>query len=221
MSWSSIRVVRYAHKEEMIRAQIQPSDTVLDVGFWGQANLPDRSDWPHRIIESITKELWGVDIVYDESMLSQRDRYARMSAESFSVDQKFDVIVALDLIEHIPNPGLFLDRAKAHLKPGGRLLISTPNTFNLFVMAGKLTHPEPPINSDHTVYFNRPTIWKLFEKCGWKVSEFGVVYSLGVNYVESPQKKFLNVIYKLLSWYTDKFYETMVVVAVPNIVTKD
>ncbi len=43
--------------------------------------------------------------------------------------EKFDLIHAGDVIEHITNAGGFLQFVKRHLKPGGRVIISTPNPF--------------------------------------------------------------------------------------------
>jgi len=68
-------------------------------------------------------------------------------------------------------------------------------------------------NSDHTFYFNRRTIKTLLRKCGWEVNQFGFMYSLEYDIKESSKKKFLNVIYRILSWFTPKYYETLVVVA--------
>jgi len=39
------------------------------------------------------------------------------------------------------------------------------------------------------------------------------MYSLEYDIKESSKKKFLNVIYRILSWFTPKYYETLVVVA--------
>ncbi len=211
--WNDIPVARYRTKEDLIRSVIRPTDTVLDVGFWGQAHANDRTTWPHKTILSVTQNVWGVDLVYDETKLEHKERYQKASAENFSFTEKFDVIIALDLIEHITNPGLFLECARRHLAKGGRLIVSTPNAFNLFVMASKLRHPEPPVNSDHTFYFNRPTIATLFEKCNWRIASFGVIYTLGDLHRESLWKKFLNVLYACATRFADKFYETLVVIA--------
>ena len=59
-----------------------------------------------------------------------------------------------DLIEHLSNLGLFLDSCARKLKANGRIVITTPNCFNLFDMASKLTKVEPIMNKDETVYFN-------------------------------------------------------------------
>lgn len=204
------------NKIALLDQLITKDDVVLDVGFWGQGITLASRQWPHRLLKDRAKEVWGIDIVYDESALpeAERYRYVHAPAESFSFDTKFDVVFAGDLIEHLVNPGLFLDNVKKHLKPGGRLIMTTPNTFNLFVMAGKLTRPEPPTNPDHTFYFNRRVIKVLLEKCGFAVDQFGFMYTLEYHLPESIKKKFLNVIYRVLSWFTPKFYETMVVVAI-------
>ncbi len=204
------------NKVELLDTLIKKDDVVLDVGFWGQGITLTSRQWPHRLLKDRAKEVWGIDIVYDESAIpeAERYRYAHAPAESFAFDTKFDVVFAGDLIEHLVNPGLFLDNVKKHLKPGGRLIMTTPNTFNLFVMAGKLTRPEPPTNPDHTFYFNRRVIKVLLEKCGFAVDQFGFMYTLEYHLPESIKKKCLNAIYRVLSWFTPKFYETMVVVAV-------
>lgn len=206
------------NKTALLDKLISKEDVVLDVGFWGQGITIDSPAWPHRLLERRAQEVYGIDIAYEEEKLPKqsRYRYKRAAAEDFSFDIKFDVIFAGDLIEHLVNPGLFLDNVKKNLKPGGRLIVTTPNTFNLFVMAGKLTRQEPPINADHTFYFNRRTIKTLFEKCGWEVDSFGFMYTLDYDIKESFKKKVLNIIYKVLSRFTPKFYETLIVVAVPK-----
>lgn len=40
----------------------------------------------------------------------------------------FDVVTAFDVIEHVANPSSFISKLAAHVRPGGRLLISTGNT---------------------------------------------------------------------------------------------
>jgi 2-polyprenyl-3-methyl-5-hydroxy-6-metoxy-1,4-benzoquinol methylase len=40
----------------------------------------------------------------------------------------FDVVSAFDLIEHVPDPRGFLGRCRGLLKPGGAIMISTPDT---------------------------------------------------------------------------------------------
>ncbi len=46
-------------------------------------------------------------------------------------DDFFDVIVATEIIEHLPDPFLFLNQAHRLLSPGGLLYITTPNSRGL------------------------------------------------------------------------------------------
>jgi 2-polyprenyl-3-methyl-5-hydroxy-6-metoxy-1,4-benzoquinol methylase len=43
-------------------------------------------------------------------------------------DLKFDVITAVDVIEHVPNPLAFLQALAPHLRAGGRIIVSTGNS---------------------------------------------------------------------------------------------
>ena len=42
-------------------------------------------------------------------------------------DARFDVVVSMDVIEHLPNPLPWLEDALRVLKPGGSLFLTTPN----------------------------------------------------------------------------------------------
>ena len=201
-------------KKELISGLISSSDVVLDVGFWGQGVSPESPHWVHNMLRTQAGEVWGIDIEYEESRLPEdASRYRRMSAESFALPIQFDVIFAGDLIEHLPNPGLFLDRVRAHLKPGGRLILTTPNCFNLFSIAEKFSKGEPSVNRDHTCYFNERTLRQLFGKCGFDNVEHAFMWRLDVEYTESWKKKILNVFYLLIGTFTPRFLETLVVVA--------
>lgn len=206
----------YRDKGELIGACIGPDESVLDIGFFGQGITARDPHSAHQLLKARAREVWGLDLDYDESILDDPSRYVRGSADSFSVGRKFDVIFAGDLIEHLSNPGLFLGRAKAHLNPGGRLVLTTPNAFNLFNLAEKFSKDEPTVNFDHTCYFNSKTLRTLLEKNGWTMGKPAFLYSLGALHKESWKKKFLNAWYALFARFTPKFLETLVVVARPQ-----
>lgn len=206
----------FRNKAELIAARIGPSDTVLDVGFSGQGIRKDDPRWPHALLLARAKDVYGVDLALDRSAFPDTTRYIEASAESFSLPGvRFDAIFAGDLIEHLSNPGLFLDACRAHLSKGGRLLLTTPNCFNLFNIAEKLTKDEPTVNPDHTLYFNHKVLRKLLEKNGFAVEEIAYVYSLEYLHPESWKKKALNLLYRFLSAATPKFMETLVIIARP------
>jgi 2-polyprenyl-3-methyl-5-hydroxy-6-metoxy-1,4-benzoquinol methylase len=51
--------------------------------------------------------------------------------EDFDTDERFDVILMLNLIEHVDDPVAVLSKVRGLLKPGGRVLIKTPNHDSL------------------------------------------------------------------------------------------
>ncbi len=56
---------------------------------------------------------------------------ARDWSELQNVVDKFDVITAFDVIEHIPTPYDFMKTLMSNLKPGGYLIISSGNSTSL------------------------------------------------------------------------------------------
>lgn len=205
----------FKNKKQLIASLIKKSDAVLDVGFFGQGLKSSESNSPHQLIKSAAADVYGLDLnLTDEFLVANSGgHYFKYNAENFKFEVKFDVIFAGDLLEHLSNPGLFLDACRQNLIDGGRLVITTPNCFNLFNLAEKLSKYEPTVNKDHACYFNYKTLNQLFLKNNFKIADWGYVYSLDYDCRESLKKKFLNVIYRGLSFFTDKFMETLFIVA--------
>ncbi|HLD27959.1 MAG TPA: methyltransferase domain-containing protein [Patescibacteria group bacterium] len=203
----------YKNKREIVNSLIKATDVVLDVGFWGQGVKIGHRDWVHNFLKNRAKDVYGLDLDFDSARLNPSDHYQKANAENFDFKVKFDVIFAGDLIEHLSNPGLFLNACARNLKEGGSIIIITPNCFNLFHLAEKLSKREPTVNKDHVCYFNEKTITRLLEKNGWQLAEIDFLYSLPIVYKASWKKKFLNFVYWLLSKFTTKFMENMVITA--------
>lgn len=207
--------MRFHTKSDFARQYISSTDRVLDIGFIGQGKMFDDPTSAHQHLKSWSQEVFGLDIQDSEVYRQDPAHYKKMSAEQFQWDgKKFDVIFAGDLIEHLPNPGLFLDACRAHLAVRGRLLFTTPNTFNIYNLMGKLTRREPVTNRDHVCYFNETTLRTLLKKCGWNVRSIDSIYTLNIKYKESFQKKVLNTLYRISMIWTDKYAETLGIVAV-------
>jgi len=204
---------RYRNKEELISSLINKDDVVLDVGFWGQAVKINDKNWVHRLLISKAKEVYGVDLVYNEIVFGDNSRYKKQSAENFDFKTSFDAIFAGDVIEHLSNPGLFLDACRRNLSKGGRIIITTPNCFNLFNIVEKIIKDEPSVNNDHVAYYNPIVLKKMLEKNGWEVLESSFLDDTEHKYKLSIKRRVLYLLYKFFTLFTYKFMETIVFTA--------
>ena len=85
-------------------------------------------------------------------------------------DRYFDVVIAGEIIEHLSNPGLFLDSAKAVL--GGKLVLTTVNAYCLFRFVWYLGHLGVEyVHPDHVYYFSISTLKGLAARHGYVVDD--------------------------------------------------
>jgi len=117
------------------------------------------------------------------------------SAEEFALPERFDTIVAGEVIEHLSNPGKFLERARAHLKPGGLLLLTTPNPFSLLNIAYALwKYPKTCSNPEHTCWFGRSTIAELARRYGFETVRFELIEDYAPDCPRWPYRTFVKLL---------------------------
>lgn len=149
---------------------------VLDVGCTGHVVEIDSPVWLHRRLREVFPSVAGIDISTENVNLLRKHGFRDVhvqSAESFELGEKFDTIVAGELIEHLANPGLFLRQARAHLKPGGRLVLTTPNPFSLLFISYALSRfPKTCENLQHTCWFCPQTIKELVGRYQLRIEHF-------------------------------------------------
>jgi 2-polyprenyl-3-methyl-5-hydroxy-6-metoxy-1,4-benzoquinol methylase len=157
-------------REEIILEAIDGKD-VLDIGSIGQSG--EYSLWALYASGS-PRSLTGIDLPgaeesaradfgLDEIRLpSARDaRIVRGDMETCRFDVLFDVVVAGDVLEHVRNQGLFLENIRRHLRPGGKLILTTPNAKWPTV----ILRPNPT----HTLWHDRHTLRRILEISGFAV----------------------------------------------------
>ncbi|WOH80425.1 class I SAM-dependent methyltransferase [Bradyrhizobium sp. BEA-2-5] len=99
--------------------------------------------------------------------------------EQFETDRRFDLVLALGLIEHVRDPALVLRRIEGLLTAHGRVLIQTPNfdalDARLFRHCSWAGYHTPR----HFVLFNRQSFTDLAKQSGLGVVSFSYIQSPG------------------------------------------
>ena len=91
-----------------------------------------------------------------------------------------DLVVAGEIIEHLDAPGPFLRAMLALVRPGGELVLTTPNAYRLLNFLAPLSGSEL-VHPDHTSWQSPQTLRTLLERSGWEVE--------GMAYYRNPWRK--------------------------------
>jgi SAM-dependent methyltransferase len=105
-----------------IVTDLQPA-TLLDLAC-GSGFLLDR------LAERLPAQLTGVDVYDEPPGKPWHYRSADLTVGVPFEDGQFDVVVAGEIIEHVPHPDALLREIRRVLKPGGWLVLSTPNVVS-------------------------------------------------------------------------------------------
>ena len=99
-------------------------------------------------------DVWGADVVSDaRALLGERFLQADFGAGIPIRDGRMDAVAAVEGIEHLENPYAFLREIHRILRPGGRLILTTPNTTSIrsrvrFWGSGFYSQDPRPLNED-------------------------------------------------------------------------
>jgi 2-polyprenyl-3-methyl-5-hydroxy-6-metoxy-1,4-benzoquinol methylase len=160
-------------------AELIPGGEVLDIGCAGHVVKPESDDWLHGALARRCR-VTGIDISEDNIRRMRELGFADThvgSAEDFHLGRKFDAVVAGEVIEHLSNPGRFLECAKLHLKENGKIVISTPYVFSLVHVLYALRHyPRTCQNRQHSLWLCPSTLAELAARAGLRIERAWLIY---------------------------------------------
>lgn len=194
---------------QLIFDKIPSGSAVLDIGC--------ATGYFAQELKKKSCKTWGVDI--DAEALNFAKKYCN---DVFQADlnslktlpfkkNSFDVILLMDVIEHLTNPNQLLSGIKQYLKPSGKLILSTPNiaflSIRLALLRGKFEYTKMGIMDEtHVKFYTKKILLGLLSKNGWKLQTLDM--SSGFSQITAIGK-YLNYIPKSVQYQITKNFDTL------------
>jgi 2-polyprenyl-3-methyl-5-hydroxy-6-metoxy-1,4-benzoquinol methylase len=124
---------------DLLKPHLKPGMKILDFGC-GKGAFSQRLTDAGMIVDAC-------DIDTDQILATVNKRIRldlNKTAITDSIPEKYDVVIAMEIIEHLQNPWKYLEDCLSILKPDGIIVLTTPNISNFvsrmrFLMRGSLT----------------------------------------------------------------------------------
>ncbi len=178
----SIKMATFRRELEHLRKYVG-SGKILDIGcamgFFLEAAR--ESNWDVYGVELST---YAAKIA--QQTLGQKIYNGALEAAKFE-DGFFEVVVMSDLLEHVTDPASFLTEVMRIIKPGGLLMIVTPNLESLSakIMRRHWNH----FNQEHLYYFSPGTISRFLKEKSFEVLDvYPAVKAFNYIYISSQLK---------------------------------
>ena len=149
--------------ERLFFAHVPSGGRVLDAGCGRSLFTEIRPDWPFRIV--------AADVDHDLLLSRKREfgdvRWLVAGAHPLPFrDAAFDALFAGELIEHLPEPRPGVVEFARVLKPGGTLILTTPNRRRL---ANVVDRSDRPYSPDHLSELSYDEVMDLLRANGFEV----------------------------------------------------
>lgn len=153
----------------------EPPGLILDIGCGaGAAGKVIKKKFPGARVIGIERNPWAADLArtaLDEVIcadLHDVDLRSRLGSV------RVDLVLLLDILEHLYDPWRTLLRIRDWLEPGTRVLASAPNVRNLETLDALASgHWDYAANGvldiTHLRFFTKPSFRRLFEETGYRV----------------------------------------------------
>ena len=213
------RVKVFTSRIEFIQSYCSEKN-VLHLGCVGTLESFNKGVSLHQKIQEVAAKVIGVDT--DEraieylrqkglSDLIHADVQAPKALDIPEIYGRIDVIVAGEILEHLPNPGLCLKNiANLMNEQQSVLLITVPNAFSFRNFFSVLSTNRELVRADHNYYFSYMTIKNLLALYDFSIADICVYSDLRAG--QNPIKKIAKSIFnKTLLRYSPFLAEGLII----------
>jgi SAM-dependent methyltransferase len=174
----------YWSKLDWIGRFLRPEALVLDLGCVCHDLDQTAVPWLHGYLRERCGRVVGVDCLPEAIERMRADGCEAICADvqGMELGERFDLVVAGDIVEHLDNVGIFLDRCREHLADDGLLLLTTPNPLTVTRYVRLLVKGSAGGNREHTCWFTPKLLGQLAQRHGLAVTEEAWVDDAGLFY---------------------------------------
>lgn len=161
---------------------------VLNIGMGGWVDDASKNDAfltrdalhdsVHYQLSQVAERLTGTDIIQDSldkmaQLVPGRYVLADLTSADFArrFDERFDVVVFAEVLEHLDDFRAALANIRAVLKPGGTMILTSANAYSADRI-GKMLFSYEACHEEHTSYFSYVTIRRLLAMNGFRIGRF-------------------------------------------------
>ena len=186
---------------------------VLEIGGLSDIKSYQKNNfkgWRHNRLKNLARHIVGGDINKDGIELVRKYgfNYIYLDIEKTNISDKigkFDVILMLDVIEHLNNVGKALENLKNYMKEDTELIITTPNPFSFNNIVRVLLGKKVNTFEDHTVWLDESNFKQLAKRFNFDIKE--------VHYITfNPQSSFKQKLIYTIGNINKYLYQNLVVV---------
>ena len=190
--------------------KIARSKKVLHLGCIGSTDLPseERIQLVKKGLHWKLSEIANVTVVdYSKDVVGELSRFGVFNniiygnverLEEIDLDEKFDVVVLADIIEHLALPGALLQGTRRFCRPDTQVILTMPNAFGLpsylRFLFGTFKEGE-----DHVMTYSVYSLFNLISRYDYKVDRvatcfqehskaYGIVFKVGKAFLSLAPK---------------------------------
>jgi SAM-dependent methyltransferase len=102
-----------------------------------------------------------------ERATGRADRVYQGDLDTLPAQERFDCIILVSVIEHVHTPVDYLRKLRERLRPGGKVVVATPNVDSVFRRLLGARWPAFQVVPEHVTFYNGPTLSALMTRAGY------------------------------------------------------
>ena len=156
-------------RREFLISELNPGDHVLDLGCGS-------GEFTAELARAGARDVIGAEVA-ESAIARARERYPTLDFRLIPVDgplpfedNMFELVWASEVIEHVADTARWLSEVRRVLRPGGRVLITTPSHGRLRLLLGGVESYSDPLG-DHLHLYTRRALESLLREFAFAAIE--------------------------------------------------